>query len=1007
MTATEETTVVEALDFPPGAPPPVVPPPRPERGVRAVLREASRWGELRATPHGLSPAVIIGFVFFIGVFESAAFEIALPDMARDLRFTQNTIISLIVVTHVFAICGAMFAGYAADRRNRIAFLGGGAIVEGIFAMLTGAAGSADFLGTFRAGDEVATAGTEVPSFALLADYYPIDVRGRVFAIVGSVGRTGRLFAPIVIGFLVTTRGWRPTFVIAGVPLVLIGLLALARLREPGRGYFERRAAGLDDETAKIEDEPVSFGEGWRTMFAVRTVRRLFFADILLSAGDTVFGVFFVVILLPTVYRLDALHRGYVLTPAIAGGLLGTYVGGGLVDALLRRNPGRVVTLVGASAIVQGLGFAGVCFKPHLWILVVSFTIGTFGASLVGPAARALYAQVIPPSTRTQGIQTLRLAELFGIIVLLPLGGTVVFRHGIAAGLELTIPFFIVGGLVQMTAGKFFAFDMRNNLASSVAAEEYRQARAAGRGKLLVCRDVDVEYDGVQVLFGVDFDVDVGQIIALLGTNGAGKSTLLRAISGSQEASAGAIVYDGRDITHMPPHEIASRGIVQMPGGRGVFPGLTVRENLLLGNWLVDDEAEVRRALLDVYELFPVLRERADELAGSLSGGQQQMLSLAQAFLSRPRLLLIDELSLGLAPAMVQQLVEVVRRIHERGVTIVIVEQSVNVALTIAEQAIFMEKGEIKFNGPTADLLRRPDILRAVYVKGSGALTDAGTATRADQARRARAFEAARSVLRVDHVVKRFGGVVAVDDLSLQLREGEALGIIGPNGSGKTTLFDVIAGFQPADGGAIFLDDVDVSGLSAEARARLGLVRRFQDARLFPSLTVFETLLVALEGRLEVKSTFLHAAQLPQARRAERRLRLRAERLLDLLELGSYRDKFVKELSTGLRRIVDLACVLAAEPKVLLLDEPSSGIAQAEAEGLAPLLRRVRYESGCSLLIIEHDMPLISAVADELLALEQGRVLVRGLPDVVLNDERVIESYLGTSEAVVQRSGLLS
>ena len=156
----------------------------------------------------------------------------------------------------------------------------------------------------------------------------------------------------------------------------------------------------------------------------------------------------------------------------------------------------------------------------------------------------------------------------------------------------------------------------------------------------------------------------------------------------------------------------------------------------------------------------------------------------------------------------------------------------------------------------------------------------------------------------------------------------------------------------------------------------GLVRRFQDARLFPSLTVYETLLVSLEQRLEVKSSILNAvAAAAGAPGGAPRSACAPTRLLELLELGAYRDKFVKELSTGLRRIVDLACVLATEPKVLLLDEPSSGIAQAEAEGLAPLLRRIRYETGCSILIIEHDMPLISAVSDELLALDRGAVVM--------------------------------
>src|SRR5581483_6147588 len=240
----------------------------------------------------------------------------------------------------------------------------------------------------------------------------------------------------------------------------------------------------------------------------------------------------------------------------------------------------------------------------------------------------------------------------------------------------------------------------------------------------------------------------------------------------------------------------------MPGGRGIFPGLTVRENVLLGTWLADGSAVDRSARLrEVFDIFPILRERADETAASLSGGEQQMLSLAQAFLAEPRLLMIDELSLGLSPAMVGRLLDVVRRIHARGTTIIVVEQSVNVALTLAEKAIFMEKGEVKFFGATADLLARPDILRAVYVKGTGALTGGAPASalRSERERRALGLGEARPVLDVEHLTKRFGGITAVDDLSFALREGEVLGVIGPNGSGKTTTFDLISGFQLPDG----------------------------------------------------------------------------------------------------------------------------------------------------------------------------------------------------------------
>jgi branched-chain amino acid transport system ATP-binding protein len=260
------------------------------------------------------------------------------------------------------------------------------------------------------------------------------------------------------------------------------------------------------------------------------------------------------------------------------------------------------------------------------------------------------------------------------------------------------------------------------------------------------------------------------------------------------------------------------------------------------------------------------------------------------------------------------------------------------------------------------------------------------------------------VLEVDALTKAFGGVTAVDDVSFVLHDEEILGLIGPNGAGKTTIFDLVSGYQTPDAGRVVFEGSDITTMAPDERARRQLIRRFQDAKLFPSLTVYETILLALDRRQDVRNMALIAIQLPQARQSERRVRRRADQLIELLGIGNYRDKFIKELSTGLRRVVDLACVLATDPRVLLLDEPSSGIAQAEAESLGPLLARVRRETGCSILIIEHDMPLISRVADELLALEQGRVIMRDVPDVVLNDPRVVESYLGTSEAAIRRSG---
>ncbi|MGH9281443.1 MAG: ATP-binding cassette domain-containing protein, partial [Acidimicrobiales bacterium] len=201
---------------------------------------------------------------------------------------------------------------------------------------------------------------------------------------------------------------------------------------------------------------------------------------------------------------------------------------------------------------------------------------------------------------------------------------------------------------------------------------------------LSARGLDVAYGSLQVLSGVDFDVRHGEVVALLGTNGAGKSTLVRALSGLTPAKRGTITFDGHDVSGQTPEHLARLGIAHAPGGRGVYPGLTVGENLRLAMWTFrSDRARCDEATERVFDLFPILRERAAEPAGLLSGGQQQMLALAQALAPDPRLLIIDELSLGLAPKVVESLLDVLRRLKEAGITMVLVEQSVDTALRIA------------------------------------------------------------------------------------------------------------------------------------------------------------------------------------------------------------------------------------------------------------------------------------------------------------------------------------
>jgi branched-chain amino acid transport system ATP-binding protein len=514
----------------------------------------------------------------------------------------------------------------------------------------------------------------------------------------------------------------------------------------------------------------------------------------------------------------------------------------------------------------------------------------------------------------------------------------------------------------------------------------------------------VGYGPVQVLFGVDFEVSEGELVALLGTNGAGKSTLLKAVAGLVAPGAGTVTLDGRDVTGASTEARARAGVALMPGGKGVFPGLTVEEHLRLAGWLFrSDRRRWAEARHEALELFPHLAERLDQPAANLSGGEQQMLALAQTLMGKPRLLLVDELSLGLAPTVVGHLLGVLRDIHASGITVVIVEQSVNLAVDLAERAVFMEKGEIRFSGPTADLIGRPDLLRSVFIP---ATTRAGLAAApaTDPMAGNGHLASAAPVLECAGVVKRFGGIHAVDGVDLTLRTGEILGLIGQNGAGKTTLFDCISGFLPTDAGTVTLQGQDVSRWAPHHRARAGLGRSFQEALLYPSLTTWETIAVAFERHLASREMVAAALRLPASYESEADVAARVDALIELMGLGAFRDKLLGELSSGSRRIVELACILAQDPSVVLLDEPSAGVAQRETEALGPLLRRVQAHTGCSMLVIEHDMPLIAAVSDEVVALELGQVIARGTPTEVLEHPRVIESYLGTSVAAVHRSG---
>lgn len=674
--------------------------------------------------------------------------------------------------------------------------------------------------------------------------------------------------------------------------------------------------------------------------------------------------------------------------------------------------------------------------------LVAFAIGGFLAGCAGAMYAFLYQAVDPES-----FGALRSIDVFAMSVIGGLGSIgggiagAVYVIGVkeflpryellasGAGLLLLL-MFIPGGLAEVGIRVRDAFvraaARRNDLDARALkwGAEPPPASVPGRTAppeaqppdgddvVLRCRAVDAGYDTVQVLFGIDVEVRRGEVVALLGTNGAGKSTLLRTVSGLQHATAGTVTLGGHDITGMRAADVARRGLACMPGGRGVFPTLTVTDNLRVATWLLPP-AERPAAIEKALDLFPRLRERAVQRAGDLSGGEQQMLSLAMSLVVRPDVLLIDELSLGLAPVVVGALVEIVRGVNRDGTAVLIVEQSVNLALTLANRAYFMEKGQVRFSGPTADLLGHDELLRAVMLGGAtkdASATSNGNGRRHSPAARARPrgddtpdAAAETPPLVLDGVRKRFGGVVAVDGATFSVRSGEVVGIIGPNGAGKTTTFDLVSGFLTPDAGTIRFLDHDITSWPADRRARAGLGRLFQDSRLFPSMSVVENLAVALERHLPARDDFAAMLGLPDARAAEIDAAWAVADLLELFDLALVRNTLAGELSTGTRRVVDLAMAVAHQPDVLLLDEPSSGLAQRETEALAPMIRRIQAETGAALVVIEHDMGLVTEVSDRMLALEVGVVIAEGTPDEVVRDPWVVRSYLGGDAVAIGRS----
>ncbi len=689
----------------------------------APLRQTLRDNHLT-----LYPLAAIGALAMADTFATYAFAVLSPDISKSLGIGIGAI-AAVAALKGFAGAVAPLGAAALAQRPRRAFLAllAGAVWS-VCTILTGFVITLNDLLFLLSIDGFSTGAVSSLHQPLLLDSYPPLARVRTLTHYTAINAAGNVVAPLSVAALTALLGftWRGVFVVLGLASI-VSVLFAARLRDPGFGRWDterlRETVHRDEAgaTAATDDFELGFFEIVRRLLLIPTIRRVLVAQ-------TVFGILtvpyatFVQFFLAERWNLGPGGRGVFAAFLAATSMLALALFGRRGEALFRRDPGRVLEVAGTILALAVVLLALGGLTPVFGGMVALFGLASGLIAILAPALSISFFSVIPARMRPHAAALLGIfgAGLGGLIGAIFLSG-IDRRFGITGALvALAIPG-VAGGWLLRSSGKLVGRDLDRMIDEVLEDEEIKRiSREGGHLPMLACRRIDFSYRQLQVLFGVDFTVDDGEMVALLGVNGAGKSTLLRVISGVGLPSAGSVRFRGGDITYLDAERRARLGITQVPGGRAVFGSVSVMDNLrAFGHTLGRDKRAVDEAIERCFEAFPRLGERTSQNASTLSGGEQQMLGLSRALILRPKILLIDELSLGLAPVVVAQLLDMVRRINAEGTAVVLVEQSVNIALGLVEHAYFMEKGEIRFDGRSEDLLAREDLLRAVFLEGVG------------------------------------------------------------------------------------------------------------------------------------------------------------------------------------------------------------------------------------------------------------------------------------------------
>ncbi|WP_436776377.1 ATP-binding protein [Yinghuangia sp. YIM S09857] len=658
--------------------------------------------------------------------EMATLGVLAPDIRDTFGMSDGAIVFLSAASGAFIVLGALPMGWLADRCRRGRVAGWAGLAFSSFMVACGLAANVFLMFLARLGVGVAKSSNMPVNGSLNADTYPIGVRGRLAATNGMAGRIAAALSPLAVGGIATLAGgdagWRWAFFILAVPTAIVALFAF-RLPEPPRGQNEMKAV-LGEVLVTEKPMPISVEAAFARLMKIRTTK-----TVVMAFAAMGFGLFTGPVLtnlwMEDHFGLDTFERGVYGTLGGLGVLFVLPFVGPRYDRLYRTDPARALRLIGLLILPVAALMPLQWAMPNAPLFVAAHMLPMILLSsafaMVGPVMQS----VSPYRLRGLGVA---LAAIY-IFFIGATGGSLLSALILdsydprVAALVIGVPSTLVGSLMLIRSSAFIKHDLSRVVAElrEEMAERDRQNTAPEDVPVLQVHNVDFEYGNVQVLFDVGFEVRRGETLALLGTNGAGKSTILKAICGLGTPSRGVVRLNGQTITYVAPEQRGRHGIRLLPGGKGVFPAMTVRENLDMAAFQLRDRDKAHRdaRLAYVLDVFPDLAARLGQRASSMSGGQQQQLALAMVLMHDPEVLLIDELSLGLAPVVVQDLLAIVERLKADGLTMVIVEQSLNVALAIADRAVFLEKGQVRFTGDARELAERDDLARAVFLGKDG------------------------------------------------------------------------------------------------------------------------------------------------------------------------------------------------------------------------------------------------------------------------------------------------